>query len=98
VGLCRGAVHRHRIRGRGANREGGQFGDRYMRRSRTAIRGKIDLDRRQMLCDRRTHCLSAVGFRDMPRVEDGGHQRAITLLDDAVAAPGRPTNFTLGTG
>jgi hypothetical protein len=50
-----------------------------------------------MLCDRRTHRLSAVGFRDLPGVEDDGHQRAITLLDDVVAAPGRPTNFTLDT-
>jgi hypothetical protein len=48
-------------------------------------------------CDRRTHGLSAVGFRNLPRVEDGAHRRAITLLDDLVPAPGRPTNFTLGT-
>ena len=35
---------------------------------RAAISGKIDLDRDQMLCDRRTHGFSAVGFRDLPRV------------------------------
>jgi hypothetical protein len=50
-----------------------------------------------MLCDRCTHRLSAVGFRDLPGVEDDGHQRAITLMDDVVAARGRPTNFTLDT-
>src|SRR5271156_918840 len=61
------------------------------------IGGKIDLDPQQMLCDRCTHGLSAVGFRDLPRVEDGAHQRAITLLNELVPEPGRPTNITLGT-
>jgi hypothetical protein len=50
-----------------------------------------------MLCDRRPHRLSAVGFRDLPGVEDDGHQRAITLLDNLVPEPGRPTNITPGT-
>jgi hypothetical protein len=50
-----------------------------------------------MLCDRRTHGLSAVGFRDLPRVEGDAHQRALTLLNDSVPGPGRPTNITLGT-
>jgi hypothetical protein len=96
VGLRRGALHLHRSTGRGANRERGQVGDRYMRR-RVAISREIDLDRHQMLCDRRTHRLGAVGFRNLPGVEDSGHQRAITLPDDVVPAPGRPTNITPGT-
>jgi hypothetical protein len=50
-----------------------------------------------MLCDRCTHRLGAVGFRDLPGVEDGGHQRSITLPDDLVPEPGRPTNITPGT-
>ena len=45
-----------------------EVSDRYRRRRRAAISGKIDLDRHQMLCDRRTHGLSAVGFRDLPCV------------------------------
>jgi hypothetical protein len=94
VGLRRGAVHFHRSTGRGPNRERRQVGDRYARRG-AAVSREIDLDRHQMLCDRGTHRLSAVGFRDLPGVEYDGQQRAITMMDDLVAAPGRPTNFTL---
>jgi hypothetical protein len=68
-----------------------------MRRRRTAISRKIDLDRHQILCDRRTHALSAVGFRDLRCVEDDGHQRAITLMGDSAPEPGRPINIILGT-
>jgi hypothetical protein len=67
-----------------------------MRRG-AAVSREIDLDRHQMLCDRRTHGLSAVGLRDLPSVEDGGHRRVITLLDNLVPEPGRPTNITPGT-
>jgi hypothetical protein len=92
-----GVVRCHLSRGHRQNREIAQVGDRQMRRRRTAISRKTDLHRHQILCDRRTHRLSAVGFRDLPRVEDDGHQRAITLLRGLVPEPRRPANITLGT-
>ena len=66
-----------------------------MCRRRAAIGRKIDLDRHKMLRDRRTDRLSAVGFADLPRVEDDGHQRATTLRRDSISELAKPANLTL---